>query len=512
MATIKGYVKAVGTHLENNEGPILLKGWGIGNWLLQEGYMWLSDGNPRLDRPRRIKQVVAELTGESFAEKFWQEFQENYFTLEDALYLKKQGYNSIRLPLHWDLFLKNEPEISFKEEGFALLEKVITWCREADLYLILDLHGAPGGQTGDNIDDSIDNLPRLFLDEEQFAKGIALWEEIARRFSKEEVIAAYDLLNEPVKPGYESAQEAFFVARLEDFYEKTIAAIRKWDPQHLISLEGHHWATNPLIFNRHYDDNYLIHFHRYATFPEKAAFEEFLELKEQWQVPLWLGETGENLLPWFSGMTQICDEEEISYHFWPYKKLGKTNGPVTIETPKDWDLLLDYTKGGIHPGYQKAQEILTDFLTKMKFENCQRNEAVDGVVLRNRPFELRATEFLTSSKEDHQANTQFEFHKDQEVSLVEVLPPVEKRFAFDINWDRFGVKLTTGDVLTYGTPNYQPKKVSLFYEAGAGEISLQGISYKTAGKGVIHHDYQANKDFVLEQISGEEILVKFDFL
>ena len=38
------------------------------------------------------------------------------------------------------------------QDGFARVDSLVEWCRESDLYLILDMHDAPGGQTGDNID------------------------------------------------------------------------------------------------------------------------------------------------------------------------------------------------------------------------------------------------------------------------------------------------------------------------------------------------------------------------
>ncbi|WP_071130108.1 glycoside hydrolase family 5 protein [Enterococcus timonensis] len=509
---VNGFVRANGKNLVNDDGEILLKGWGIGNWLLQEGYMWQASGISRMDRPARMKQVVAELLGDTNAEKFWQDFTDNYFTIEDLLYQKSMGYNSIRLPLHWDLFLENEPEAVFKEDGFALLEKIFSWCQEADLYVILDLHGAPGGQTGANIDDSADDLPRLFLDDQQFAKGVALWQEIARRYAQNQVIGGFDLLNEPIRPGFDPVQEQFFVNRLFAFYQETIAAIRKFDTYHMISLEGHHWATNPLIFNQRYDDNYVIHFHRYATLPEKENFADFLALQDKWQVPLWLGETGENLLPWFSGMTQICEAENISYHFWPYKKMGKNNCPVTIKTPKDWQLILDYAAGKKHPGAMKAQEIFSQLLENLKLKNCQKNSATDFAVLRNGPYTLRATEFMESVGERQPKENLFNFHKEAPISIVEVTPRQENRFSFDNGWDRFGLKLQKNDCVTYSAPNFSVKKLLLFIESGNGQISLQNKLYQVTEKCVIKHDYVSNQLLQLKQIEGTCIYTHFDFL
>lgn len=129
--------------------------------------MWYVFGNRRFDRPRRIEAVVEELTGKEYAHRFWKRFRKNYVTREDILRMAQLGYNSVRIPFCYRLFLEEGPGIVWKEEGFELLDRCIDWCGEAGIYAFLDLHGAPGGQTGANIDDCIDDVPRLFLDREQ---------------------------------------------------------------------------------------------------------------------------------------------------------------------------------------------------------------------------------------------------------------------------------------------------------------------------------------------------------
>ena len=69
---VNGFLDVNGRKIVNGAGEeVLLMGWGLGNWLLCEGYMWLAYNQPRFDRPRRIEAVVEELTGKAFAEKFW---------------------------------------------------------------------------------------------------------------------------------------------------------------------------------------------------------------------------------------------------------------------------------------------------------------------------------------------------------------------------------------------------------------------------------------------------------
>lgn len=94
--TIEGFLHTKGKKIVDGRGEeILLTGWGLGNWLLQEGYMWKAYGE-RFDRPSRIEKVVEELTGRDFAEYFWKEYRENYIRREDILAMAELGYNSVR--------------------------------------------------------------------------------------------------------------------------------------------------------------------------------------------------------------------------------------------------------------------------------------------------------------------------------------------------------------------------------------------------------------------------------
>ncbi len=83
---VNGFLRAQGQEIVNSKGePILLSGWGLGNWLLCEGYMWRA--GPRGDRPRTLEQVVRELAGSQYAEKFWPRFRANYIRREDIITL-----------------------------------------------------------------------------------------------------------------------------------------------------------------------------------------------------------------------------------------------------------------------------------------------------------------------------------------------------------------------------------------------------------------------------------------
>ena len=199
---VEGFLDTDGRRIVNGEGKeILLTGWGLGNWLLCEGYMWMAHNRPRFDRPRRIEAVIEELTGKAWADKFWKRFRDSYITENDIQMMADMGYNSVRVPINSRLFLQEGPGMVFEKEGFELLDRVIDWCEQYRLYVFIDLHGAPGGQTGANIDDSVDDMCRLLMDADQFEKGLCLWEKIAERYRDRWIVGGYDLLNEPVQIG-----------------------------------------------------------------------------------------------------------------------------------------------------------------------------------------------------------------------------------------------------------------------------------------------------------------------
>ena len=71
-------------------------------------------------------------------------YQKNYITEKDITFLSEQGFNALRVPLHYKHFSPS-PNI-FSNEGFELLDPIVEACKENNIYLILDMHAAPGAQ------------------------------------------------------------------------------------------------------------------------------------------------------------------------------------------------------------------------------------------------------------------------------------------------------------------------------------------------------------------------------
>ncbi|RJE88790.1 glycoside hydrolase family 5 protein [Paenibacillus sp. 1011MAR3C5] len=392
---VTGFVRADGQVLRNGAGKeIVLRGVGFGSWLLPEGYMWKFPKEG--DRPRRIEGMIEGLVGKEKAEQFWSSYYYQYIAEEDIARIADEGFNSVRLPVNSRFLLADASAettnglASYREDRLVLLDRMIDWCRMYGLYVILDLHGAPGGQTGANIDDSEFDRPDLFIEERHWRQTVDMWRMLASRYRDDWIIAGYDLLNEPLPEWFSSYND-----KVMPLYRDIVQAIREVDQRHMIILEGVHWSTDWSIFEDAFgdnpiDDNVLLQFHKYWNNPDTESIAQYLELRDKWNVPIFMGEGGENNKDWYTGAFQLFEDHRISWNFWTWKKLDTTNSPCSIRRPEGWERLVDYLQGGEKPNAETAERILWDYLDRMKLANCDYLPEVVRALLRRAPVRIPA--------------------------------------------------------------------------------------------------------------------------
>jgi len=314
-ASSQKFISSRGKEIIGVDGKAFsIKGTNLGNWLVPEGYMFKFKN---VNSPRLIDQVLHELIGPGETNQFWKKYLDNYITEADITYLKKIGVNSIRIPFNYRLFT-NEWYMggSGDARGFRLLDRVIGWCKKNQIYVLLDMHAAPGGQTGDNIDDGF-GYPFLFDDEESKLQVITIWKNIATHYKNESIILGYDLLNEPIAHYFDSSH---FNPLLEPLYKRIVNAIRQTDPNHLIFLGGAQWDSNFAPFGPPFDKKLVYTFHKYWTTPTQNVIQPYVDFANKYQVPIYCGETGENTDEWVMAFRKLLDSNNIGWHFWPYKK------------------------------------------------------------------------------------------------------------------------------------------------------------------------------------------------
>lgn len=381
------FVRTRGKEWLDPEGrPFLLRGVGLGSWMLPEGYMWKFPKGA--DRPRRMEQKIQDWVGEAEAREFWARYYRQFITEADVLEIAAQGFNSLRVPLLGRFLLPGQNPGLSDEAAWSMLDDLIGWCRDAGVYVILDLHGAPGGQTGTNIDDSVNDQPELFTNPMYRAQTIDLWRRLARRYRDETIVAGYDLLNEPLPNWFSHLND-----RVMPLYRDLIAAIREEDPHHTIILEGVHWATDWSIFTDMPDDNVVLQFHKYWNNPDTESLGPYLEARDRWNVPLFMGEGGENNTDWYVGAFRLFEDHHISWNFWTWKKMDTTNSPFSIRRPPGWDALIEAIEGDLPMPAPAARAILLQFTDNLKLAACDSHPEVARALFSRPPVRIPAAFF-----------------------------------------------------------------------------------------------------------------------
>lgn len=386
------FLKTQGQDIVNEKGEkVYLKGVGLGNWMLPEGYMWRfgKDG----DRPRRIEKLVSDMIGEAEAADFWKSYRANYITEADIQRIAELGYNSVRPALNSRLFVTEGEKNEFIDEGFLLLDQLIGWCKKYNLYVIIDMHGAPGGQTGQNIDDSPNDISELFTVAKNQDLLEELWVRIAKRYKNEPTVAAYDLLNEPLPENTGAADK--YKSQLVPLYNRLIKAIRKVDQKHMFTIEGYNWANNWSLFDEPLDDNTFYQFHYYCwDRPDNLkSIDNFLKKQDELNVPVWVGETGEKGNTIYFGTAQYFEKNNIGWSFWPWKKMDTNNTPYSINPPAGWEQVRTFSEGGAKPSKELSTRIFQELNENIKLKNCVYYPDVVNAMMQRIPLKLEAENY-----------------------------------------------------------------------------------------------------------------------
>ena len=373
------FIRIDGQDLVAPDGSkFFIKGTNLGNWLNPEGYMF---GFQKTNSARLIDQMFCEMVGPDFTAEFWKMFKDNYVTEKDIEFIASTGANTIRIPFHYKLFTDEDyMGLTSDQDGFKRLDDAIGWCRKYGLYVILDMHDAPGGQTGDNIDDSY-GYPWLLESEASQQLFCDIWKKIAEYYKDEPMILAYDLINEPIAPYFDNVED--LNEKLEPLHKRVTAAIREVDTNHIIMLGAPQWNGNFKPFKDWtYDDKLMWTCHRYGGDPVRPAIMNFIEFRDSTNLPMYMGEIGHNTDEWQETFCRTMQEANIGYTFWPYKKI-RNSCFSGITPPENWDKVMEFSEApratffeirAARPDQETAKKAMLDFIEACKFENCTPQE------------------------------------------------------------------------------------------------------------------------------------------
>jgi hypothetical protein len=373
-------LSTLGTAIVNeSQDTVLLRGMGLGGWMLQEGYMLQTSAfaNPQWE----IRQKIEETIGEEATDEFYDAWLQNHVQKSDIDSMKSWGFNSVRLPLHYNLFtlaIEEEPipgENTWLEIGFELTDSLISWCKQNEIYVVLDLHAAPGGQGYDAaISDYDPSKPSLWQSQENRDKMVALWKRLAEIYVDEDWVAGYDLLNEPNwdLPG-NTAMRAL--------YEEVTDSIRSVDSDHIIFIEGNWWANDFTGLTPPWDENLVYSPHKYWSTNNAETMQWVTTMRNEYNVPLYLGESGENSNVWFRDAIRLLEDLGIGWAWWPLKKVDNISAILSIPKTDDYEALLNHWNGsGPAPTAEAATATLMELTENLKTGNCAfKPDVVDAM-------------------------------------------------------------------------------------------------------------------------------------
>lgn len=320
-----------GKIVDGKGNEVLLRGVNLGGWLIQESWMCPVNGRDRQWANLDTLKLLESRFTEEQVQTILNTYQENWITEEDIRIISEKGCNAVRVPFWYRNFMKDEQgnwiaENFDENPGFQKLDWVIEMAGKYGMYVILDMHGCPGGQSMDHCCGTLGEN-RLYTDETCQDTMEKLWIAIAERYRDNPVVAAYDIMNEPQNNGGYEGENSYDPWGRNSWemsnriYDRMIKAVRKVDQNHMITVEGI-WRVsnlpNPkvmgwtnMVYQLHlYDDD--EGFRKWAGGLAKTAV--------NYDVAAYVGE--------FQNMNglEICNENHISWTTWTYKGANQNVG------------------------------------------------------------------------------------------------------------------------------------------------------------------------------------------
>lgn len=470
------FLTANGTNFIAGDGTsnvITLKGVNLGNAFIIEPWMFYGLNNPAVKTPNvpgydpdvavlddwQFRDILTQRFGIETTKDLIKQFQDTYLTQIDLDNILNMGINAVRLPVYYRDIRELDDQFNWVGNRFNFdhIDRIIKLCADRGIYVLLDLHGAPGSQSAQDNSGRRD-FNQLFNGNEMITcdnvtvrsadcyqkRTIELWQALATHYRKNTAIAGYDLLNEPA--GADSPET------LWQFYDQMYDAIRTIDSNHLIVMEGlwvdtnkwpsvlndWDWLPNPSMFNW---TNVAYQFHYYcwdcATGePPVPANEQITRQKAfisgkvldisvtqpDYNIPLMIGEfTGFGVRKVWEDYLDNFNLNNISWFSWAYK---------THDSPSEWGLYTHLIYDSDLPDIRldSLEEIQHKFALFDTANHHTQNVSLAGII----------QEFATRQQ-----------------NRPPVLEPIGAKTTTERQWLRFRLRATDadGDSLTYSAIN-----------------------------------------------------------
>ncbi len=401
-------IKVSGTKFVDATGAEFLpRGLAPGEWHNIESYMiglnLPSGDSPGLGQTELRSSLVIGM-GQAATDQFFATWDANVVNADDVAEWATWGVNSVRLPINYhDL---SSADGTYIEAGFQVIDTFIGWCKTNHIYVIVDLHSAPGAQNCEEDGDSPDGMAHLWKEPATYRQWtIDLWQTIAKRYATETTVMGYDFFDEPYDTESDGSFSGGTANVLLPMYKDLTTAVRAVDPNHILFIEGSYFSTidssgSPNGFDgltTPWDDQMAYSFHEYVDLSTDAnltqtLLNKYIAVRTATNRPIWHGETGEHDDAWVMNTIALDEKNDIGWNLWTYKKNNDSldfaptgnqpTQPYSINEPSGYSQMKTFLQscGGVPTACSKtapsnASTVMAAFAANAATKSCQYNTA-----------------------------------------------------------------------------------------------------------------------------------------
>lgn len=302
-------------------------GANIGGWLVLERWMyedWMVDvGGPDAWDEWTFSEKLGDRATDAL-----QKHYDTWFTEDDMEWLHRLGVNMVRIPIGFWSFIPTQGDEPYKNASqLDRLSKALHWAHKRKMYVLVDLHGLPGSQNGDQssgrnmsaIDSfSNDDVIPWFNETNQKRSHHLVDVTLAwlNQSDSRSVVSGLTTVNEPQTKGGDGSNKGK-LHTLEKFYKRNVEVLKKYNMPFIF----HHGfvSGNPFeIWHKFASDldpsMAVFDDHPYpGWFPPKTDFDKINKIMCQegnrstdYPLPVLIGE--------WSGVSNLTDMDNAKRH------------------------------------------------------------------------------------------------------------------------------------------------------------------------------------------------------
>jgi len=351
------------------------RGVNLGGWLLLEpgpssALFDRFEGGVRCEW--KLMQKMREELGAEKAAEALREHRETFITEEDIRRIRSLGLNAVRVPFGYWVVMGPANEDEFMGPCIEYLDRVLHWCKIHGLQVLLDLHGAPGGESGEK---PCGRERRDWSWQDwRFDESLAALRTIATRYKGHEAVTGIAVCNEP--------SETVPASVLCQFYDRAVQTIRDAGmPPDEVSIMLPIYRTERLdeiwrLWNQSYDGfarhaNVAFDLHLYHCFGpwwQRQGFGSHLRMTKRHRkilrrVPAVVGEWSLALPPQACGDGDV-EEDEAQRAF------AKAQLEAYAQASHGWFFWNWRDSPNQHPGWDVQTCVERQWLTKSQFTDA----------------------------------------------------------------------------------------------------------------------------------------------